>query len=56
MARQLEQEAGNVRKYASGGEINALGSMEGWIYKAPLRALIIVKNVDVIGFCLRSLI
>jgi len=44
MARQLEQRDGNVRMYASGGEIKAVGSMEGWIYKAPLRALSIVKK------------
>lgn len=44
MARQLEQRDGNVRMYASGGEIKAVGSMEGWIYKAPLRALNIVKK------------
>jgi hypothetical protein len=31
------------------GEITVVGSMEGWIYKAPLRALSVVKNVDVIG-------
>jgi hypothetical protein len=30
------------------GKIRAVSSMEGWIYKAPLRARSIVKNVDVI--------
>jgi hypothetical protein len=49
IARQLEQGDGDVWMYASGGEIKAVGSMEGWIYKARLRALSIDKNLDVIG-------
>jgi len=49
MTRQLEQGAGNVRMYASGGEIKVVDSREGWVYKAPLRALSVVQNVDVIG-------
>jgi hypothetical protein len=31
------------------GGIKAVGGMDGWICKVPLRALSIVKNVDAIG-------